>query len=244
MTVPYRLLSGTVALVLLAGTLASCTTGGEPSRGKTGALTGGLIGAGAGALIDKDNPARGALIGAAAGGAIGGGIGHMIQRQKVAFDKIEGLETQQQTVMVQQPVPPAAPGAPVTPAPEPQVVEKPSLLLRMNSDVLFPVGSSALSDVGRMKVREIADVLKQYPDSDVFVRGYTSSEGEDQMNFELSQRRAEIVRNELIANGVDPTRVDARGMGESNPIATNDTEAGRIQNRRVDINVVPRGNAM
>jgi outer membrane protein OmpA-like peptidoglycan-associated protein len=113
----------------------------------------------------------------------------------------------------------------------------------MNSDVLFPVGSSALSDVGRGKIREIAQVLTQYPDSDVFVRGYTSSEGEDQMNFELSQRRAEVVRNELIADGVDAARVDARGMGESNPIATNDTEPGRIQNRRVEINVVPRGNA-
>lgn len=247
MTVSYRLLSGAVAAALVVTLFAGCTTNGERNRTTTGALTGSVLGAGAGALIDKDNPFRGALIGAAAGGAIGGGVGHVLQRQKVALDRIEGIETQQQTVLVQQPVPqtttPATPGAPAPAEPQVVTVERPALLLRMQNDVLFPVGSSALSEAGRAKIREIATVLQDYPDSDVYVRGYTSAEGADDMNFELSQRRAQVVANELVGAGIDPRRIDARGMGESNPIASNDTESGRIQNRRVEINIVPRGEA-
>jgi outer membrane protein OmpA-like peptidoglycan-associated protein len=201
----------------------------------TGATTGAIIGGGAGALIDEDDPFRGALIGAAVGGLVGAGVGHMIKRQKEAFNRIEELEAREQTVILQQP-PAEGSGSQAST----QSQQLAALMVRVPAEVLFDVGSSALNAHGANKVREMAQVLKDYPDSDVYVRGYTSSEGDDAKNFDLSQRRAEVVRNELAANGVAPSRLYAQGMGESNPVASNDTEAGRVQNRRVELFVVPR----
>jgi len=231
-----RIVCWGLAAVMVTG-FCGCETVGE-HRTATGAIAGAALGGGAGALIDKDNRYRGALIGAAAGTLLGAGVGHVLQKQKQAFDRIEGLETQQQTVILQQPPPlPAEDGQPRPPRPsEPQQ----ALMLRIPSDILFEKGSSALSAAGAQKLREIAQVLKEYPDSDVYIRGYTSSEGEDKANFELSQRRAEIVKNELSANGVALARLYAQGMGSSNPIAANDTESGRTQNRRVEVHVIPR----
>ncbi len=231
-----RWLTCLALVVSVAVALAGCQTASE-HRTATGATAGAVLGATAGALLDEDDPLRGALIGAAAGGAVGAGIGHMLQRQKEAFDRIEDVEAQQQTIILQQTPPPAAPGEP---PPEPIKEEKPALMVRVQSEVLFAVGSSALSDPGKAKLKEVAAILTEYPESDVFVRGFTSSEGSDQSNYELSLRRAQVVKNELVANGVQASRTQAHGMGESNPIASNDTEAGRVQNRRVEIIIIPR----
>ena len=219
--------------------LVLSTTACEPmneNRTSTGAVAGAAIGGGAGALIDKDNPYRGALIGVAAGALVGAGVGHVLQKQKQAFDRIEGLEAREQTVILQQP-PTYENGAPVAPRPSKQ---QEALLVRVPNEILFEVGSSTLSPHGSAKLQEMAAILREYPDSDVYIRGYTSSEGTDQGNFDLSQRRAQIVKNEIIASGVSSTRLFAQGMGSSNPIATNDTEAGRMLNRRVELHIVPR----
>ena len=225
-----------ILIVGMTVAFGGCTTMREHPTG-TGATTGAVIGGGAGALIDKSNPFRGALIGATAGALIGAGVGHIIKKQKEAFDRIEGLETQEQTVLVQQPAPQGSSSS------SPQNTQMAALMVRVPNEILFDVGSSALSPRGAQKIREMAQVLREYPDSDVFVRGYTSSEGDDQANFQLSQRRAEVVKNELAAAGVAPSRLYAQGMGESNPVASNDTEAGRVQNRRVELYVVPREQA-
>ena len=225
---------GAIAAVLVSG--VSCQTVSE-HRTATGAVAGTALGAGAGALIDKDNPYRGALIGAAAGALLGTGIGHVLQKQKQAFDRIEGLETKQQAVILQQPPQYGDEGQARLPRQSDQIE---ALLVRVPSEVLFERGSSALTPQGAQKVRDVAQVLRDYPDSDVYVRGYTSNEGDDKTNFELSQRRAEVVRNELAAAGVSTSRLYAQGMGSSNPVASNDTEAGRTLNRRVELFVVPR----
>ena len=204
------------------------------------ALLATVVGTAAGALIDKENRWRGALIGAAAGAAVGTGIGYVLQKQKESFDRIEYLETRQQTVVLQQPPQSYYEGEAVPPRESRQVQ---ALNLRLQSEVLFERGSSALTPRGAEKVREIATVLKEYPDSDVYIRGYTSSEGVDKTNFELSQRRAEVVRNELSAAGVNQVRLFAQGMGSSSPVASNDTESGRTQNRRVELTIVPRSTA-
>jgi outer membrane protein OmpA-like peptidoglycan-associated protein len=202
-------------------------------RTATGAVAGGLIGGGAGALIDDDNPWRGALIGTAAGSLIGAGVGHVLQKQKEAFDRIEGLEAQQQKVVLQQPQ--------VSGSTEPpKQVQSEALVVRIPAEVLFAQGSSALTSAGTMKIHDMANILREYPDSDVYVHGYTSSEGDDKMNFDLSQRRAEVVKGALVTDGIAPARLYAMGMGSSNPIADNSTEFGRTQNRRVELYVVPR----
>lgn len=227
-------------VAVLALTSVGCQTARNHPT-KTGAVTGALLGATAGALLDKDHPERGALIGAAAGGAVGAGVGHMIKKQQEAFNRIEGVEAQQRTIIIQQEA--MQDQLDSQQQAQQENTQKPALLVTMQSQVLFPVGSSALSEAGKQKMKEVAQVLNQYPDSQCYVRGYTSSEGDDKLNFELSQRRAEVIRNELVANGVAASRLTAHGMGSSNPVATNSTEAGRAQNRRVEIVVVPNESA-
>lgn len=220
-----KLMAGALVAVM-ATSLTGCEWMSE-HRTATGAGIGTVAGAAAGAAIGRD--AEGALIGAAAGAALGGGIGYILQRQKDAFDRIEEVEARQTTVNL----PPVSPSAP------PQQAQ--AVTVTIGSEVLFDQGSSALTAHGVQKLREVAQVMNQEPNSQIYVMGYTSSEGADQFNMELSQSRANVVKNQLIAYGVAPGRIHALGMGESNPVATNETEAGRMRNRRVEIHVVPQG---
>lgn len=203
----------------------------------SGAAIGTLAGAGVGALIGSHggNAGKGALIGAAAGGLLGTGVGYYLDRQAKQLQQIQGVEVEKAPAG---PVEVAPPPVPDAPAPVRQAPEH--LSLKMNSELLFQRGSSALTPQGTQKLAEIAATLAQYPNSDVIVKGYTSSEGGDALNMDLSKRRAEVVRNTLIANRVAPERVSALGMGASDPIASNATENGRMQNRRVIIDVIPR----
>lgn len=207
----------------------------DEHRTATGAIGGALIGAAAGALIDNNNRGRGALIGAAAGGVIGGGVGYYLQRQKDKFEAIEGARVTQGPVGV-----PPAGGPTAQPDSAAPVQTREGLTITMQNEILFARASSTLTGGGVQKIAEIAAVLREYPDSDVIIKGHSSSEGEDSYNMDLSERRARMVLNQLIANRTAPARLIAIGMGESNPIATNDTETGRIQNRRVEIDIVPR----
>lgn len=236
MNLIHRWTGGIALMAVCTGLTTGCETMNN-NRTATGAVAGGLLGATAGALIDGDNPWRGGAIGAVAGTALGGGIGYVLQKQKEAFDRIEYLESRPATVNYTPPPPPPIPNQPPPPPPPP--VRRDALILTIPNEVLFDVGSSALSPRGAAKAREIANVLRDNPDSQVIVRGYASSEGEDYANFQLSERRAQAVSNELIASGVSSGRVVSQGMGESDPIADNNTEAGRRANRRVEIMVIP-----
>jgi outer membrane protein OmpA-like peptidoglycan-associated protein len=117
--------------------------------------------------------------------------------------------------------------------------EQESLTVSMASDVLFTSGSASLYPGGSEKLRNFAAVLNRYPRTLVHITGHTDSRGSEESNLDLSLRRAQSVASELTAAGVSQTRLSTRGLGESQPIATNDTPEGRAQNRRVDINVVP-----
>jgi len=229
MTTYKRSIGLVAAIALVAGTITGCQSMGE-HRTRSGALGGAAVGGIAGALIDDSNPWRGALIGSAAGAAVGAGIGKVLQRQKEAFDRIERLEAQPQQVIIQEQNSRTG---------ETRESEKQALMVRAPADVLFAVDSAELTPNGRNKVREMAQVLTEFPDSTVYVRGYTSSEGDLDYNYRLSERRANAVRDELVTNGVDPNRLFTQGMGPTNPVATNDTEFGRTQNRRVELHIVP-----
>lgn len=229
---------GVCVVSLAAMPLLGCAAAGE-HRTRTGGLTGALVGGGAGAAIDKDNPFRGALIGSIAGAAIGAGIGHVLQRQKEAFERIEDVEVRQETVVLQQPMATVSPDV-QQPAQPPVQEQREALLLRVPSEILFARDSSVVTSLGVAKVQEIAQVLRDYPESDVYIRGFTSSEGDVNYNYRLSQERADNVRNALVNHGINPNRLFTQGMGPSSPIAPNDTEAGRAMNRRVELHVVPR----
>jgi len=171
--------------------------------------------AGAGAAIDHDKRGRGALIGAATGAAVGGGIGYFIQRQRRDLEQIPGTEV----------------------AVEEQDGRE-QLVVTMESELLFDTDSFALKS-GKDTLDQIAATLNRYPESKVIVKGYTDSRGSEEHNLQLSERRAESVRNYLVAKQVDPARITSVGFGESLPVASNDTGDGRRQNRRVEIEIIP-----
>lgn len=103
------------------------------------------------------------------------------------------------------------------------------------SDVLFEFDQAQLQPGGRRQIARIAQALRDDSKSTVRIEGHTDSLGAAGYNRDLSQRRAEAVREAFIVEGIDPQRVQATGLGEAYPVATNDTAAGRQQNRRVDV---------
>ena len=102
-------------------------------------------------------------------------------------------------------------------------------------DVLFDTGSANLNPGGMQQVARLSTYLAASPSQVVRIEGHTDSQGSATYNEALSQRRAASVRAALVAAGIDPARVTAMGMGEALPVASNDTAAGRQQNRRVEI---------
>lgn len=109
------------------------------------------------------------------------------------------------------------------------------------SDILFDVGRSTLKAGSQASISRIAAVLTQYPQHQILVEGHTDHTGSDDFNLGLSRDRAHSVRAALIAGGVDASKISADGYGESRPVASNDTPAGRQQNRRVEIVIVGAG---
>jgi outer membrane protein OmpA-like peptidoglycan-associated protein len=102
-------------------------------------------------------------------------------------------------------------------------------------DVLFGTGKAELSSGGVRSVQRVAEVMRAYPEEKVLIEGFTDSQGPDDYNLGLSERRAAAVKQQLMASGVPENRIETRGHGKDNPVADNATEAGRQQNRRVEI---------
>ncbi len=102
-------------------------------------------------------------------------------------------------------------------------------------DVLFDTSRAQLKSGGVREVQKLADVLKRNPQRKVFIEGFTDSTGSDSYNQELSERRATAVRDTLLGMGISSDRITTGGYGKSFPVASNDSEAGRQLNRRVEI---------
>ena len=102
-------------------------------------------------------------------------------------------------------------------------------------DVLFESGETSLRDDALASLVEVVDLLQSEPDKDIRIEGHTDSTGDSVTNLQISEQRATAVMDALVSLGVEAARITAAGMGEDFPIATNDTEEGRAQNRRVDV---------
>jgi outer membrane protein OmpA-like peptidoglycan-associated protein len=163
----------------------------------------------------------GALIGAVAGGALCAILGHVF------------LDPGNEEVAVEAPPPPPEPVA--TPAPAPPPVKKRVVLRGVN----FAFNSSEIAPSARPVLDQAALILQDNPGVTVRVEGFTDSIGSEEYNQALSVRRAEAVFSYLVNRGVDPERFRVEGFGKSRPIASNATEAGRAQNRRVELVPVP-----
>jgi outer membrane protein OmpA-like peptidoglycan-associated protein len=103
------------------------------------------------------------------------------------------------------------------------------------SDVLFDFGQATLKPGTKEKLAKVSGILLAYPSLHVSVEGHTDSIGSDDYNMKLSQKRADAVRDYLVSNGINAANIQAVGMGKANPVASNDTAAGRQQNRRVEM---------
>ena len=200
-----------VTLGLTAGGVGCASLPG--SKTTQGAVAGGVVGAGAGAAIGRHgHDTAGILIGTAAGALAGGLIGHYLESQSQEIGQIpDATVTQQQD----------------------------RLLVTFPGDVLFNSGSATLSAGAQQRLSSFAQTLNRYPASNLVVRGHTDAEGSTALNDRLSQERAESVRSYLISQGVAGNRISATGMGEQYPVATNASDAGRQQNRRVEIEIIP-----
>lgn len=204
--------TGALALGACAPTTDSMgnPTGGMSKTGQ-GALAGAVVGGLIGAGESRENAAKGAILGATAG-AIGGSI----------------LDRQQQELQ-------RALNNPAI-----RVVNNGNhLSVVMPESALFATSSAAVGAQGQNDLYIIARNLNQYPNSQIQVIGHTDSTGSAAYNQDLSERRARSVSGILQAGGVSATRISTTGRGASQPVASNDTVAGRAQNRRVEILVFP-----
>lgn len=102
-------------------------------------------------------------------------------------------------------------------------------------DVLFDYNRATLRSGAQQNLYRLVSFLEAHPEQNIIIEGHTDSTGSESYNLDLSERRAHAVQNFLISNGISPLRITARGYGESFPVASNSNEAGRQQNRRVEI---------
>ena len=107
--------------------------------------------------------------------------------------------------------------------------------ITFDSGLLFDVNKSDLQPPARANIERLATILKRYPDTNILVEGDTDNSGAEDYNLALSDRRARSVANYLMGLGVPASRISTVGLGESNPVASNDTDYGRQQNRRVEV---------
>ena len=201
-----RALSGLIALAAL-GTSA-CASMNNKERGA-------VIGAGAGAAVggvignNTGSTARGAIIGAVVGGAAGAIIGHQMDQQAKELDQ-------------------SIPGAKIERVGE-------GIEVTFDSGLLFDFDSDRIKPEAAKNLQELANSLNKFGNSNLLIVGHTDSQGEDAYNMSLSQRRANAASAYLQSQGVPSARISTSGRGESEPVATNDTDAGRQLNRRVEV---------
>lgn len=218
-SIPYqRSLAMFGAAVLLAGCASNNPYDNERDVNRT-AIYGG-IGAAAGAITgaavsSKKDRTKGALIGAAVAGAAGAGYGYYVDRQEAELRRAmqgTGVDVQR---------------------------DGDNLTLVMPGNVTFATDSATISGSFYSTLNNLAQSFRQYDQSTIDIVGHTDSTGAYQYNMDLSRRRAQSVASYLQGQGVDYSRMNVRGMGPDQPVASNADSYGRQQNRRVEINLRP-----
>ena len=200
-----------IGILLLAVSLTNCSTW---NRTQKGAAVGTGAGAATGAVIGRatGNTALGAIIGGTVGGVAGAVIGRQMDKQ---------AEEMQKNI----------PDATVTRVDE-------GILLELNGEILFGFDQSELTSAAKQNLNQLVEILKRYPDTDIEIQGHTDDKGTHAYNNKLSERRAQIVKDYLVRNSISTSRLSALGFGKTAPRYSNDTDANRALNRRVDFIVV------
>ncbi|HLT64842.1 MAG TPA: OmpA family protein [Flavobacterium sp.] len=208
-----------LSTAMLAGSfLTGCSSVKNANNTQKGAVVGATAGAVLGGVLgnnvgSKNNSALGAVLGGVIGGTAGAVIGKNMDKQA------QDIQT-------------AVPGAQVE-----RVGEGIKVILNENT-VNFGFDSSDLTSTAKSNLDKIAKVFIDNPKTVITIYGYTDSVGKDEYNMKLSRSRANAVRSYLGSKGIGVRRMTAQGMGEADPIASNDTDAGRAKNRRVEFGII------
>jgi len=201
-------INGVIAVMLCLSTvMIGCSA--------SNAVKGGAIGAGGGAVVGglignaAGNTALGAIIGAAVGGTTGAIIGNNMDK------RAEELRQDLSNAKVE------------------RVGE--GIKITFDSGILFVTNSSDLQPAAKTNIENLSRILNKYPDTNILIEGDTDNEGTTEYNQKLSERRAQAVADYQKGQGVAGSRISTVGHGELNPVASNETAAGRQQNRRVEV---------
>ncbi|RMH73374.1 MAG: OmpA family protein [Gemmatimonadetes bacterium] len=203
----------TVLLILAVAAsplwLSGCSASNQNKGAGIGAATGAIIGGIIG--HQSGNKTEGAVIGAAAGGVLGAIIGKRMDEQAKELEQVPGMEDVQYDE-------------------EEQKIEA-------RIKILFDTDKAEIKPTEAAKLDELANVFSKYPENIVVVEGHTDSDGSEEYNLKLSQRRAKAVEDYLKAKNLDIASLSSIGYGEAQPIASNDTPEGKAMNRRVEIQI-------
>jgi outer membrane protein OmpA-like peptidoglycan-associated protein len=211
--------------VLISIVLAGCAgEGGFSNRPLTNTETGALIGAGIGGVLGavayKRDRTDGAVLGVVGGGLAGGAVGAYMDSQKRDLEKNLGKEIQ---------------------AGQARVETLPNHVVRitMTSQTAFETNSSDIKSGFNSTMDKLADVVVRYGKTTLTIVGHTDNVGSNDYNQKLSERRSHAVAQYFESKRVNPLRLATTGKGESQPVASNNSESGRQANRRVEIYVEP-----
>ncbi len=205
-----------IAAFFIAGSLllTSCESVQNANNTQKGAAIGTAAGAVIGGILGNNigkggNAPLGAVLGGVVGGVAGGVIGDKMDKQaKEIKETLPGAEVE-------------------------RVGEGIKVTLNENT-VNFDFNSANLTTLAKTNLDKLVTVLKNNPDTNINIYGHTDSIGSDAVNLRISAQRAAAVKNYFVANGISASRMFTEGLGKSSPIASNDTDAGRAKNRRVE----------
>ena len=209
-----------VAILAAALVVVGCES--NPYTGENRkTATGATVGAGAGALLGmgvsgRSDRGQGALIGAAVGATVGGLIGRQMDKQEAELRR----EMQGTGVDV--------------------VRDGDTIRLQAPDNITFDTNRADVKPQFEPVLQQISNSIRQYPGTVVRVEGHTDSTGSASYNQTLSENRAKSVASYLVGRGVESNRIQATGYGFSRPVADNSTAAGRAQNRRVEVLIIPQ----
>ncbi|WP_258104883.1 OmpA family protein [Marinoscillum sp. MHG1-6] len=205
-------IKSSISILCLLVAAAIFFQGCKASNTVKGAAIGTAAGGALGAVIGKaagNNTAAGAIIGAAVGGTTGAIIGrHMDKQAEELREDLDGATVE-------------------------RVGE--GIKITFSSGLLFDVNSYTIKESTKQNLNELSETLNKYEDTNILIEGHTDASGSDSYNQQLSEQRANSVSGYLIGQQVDVARISTMGYGESQPIADNETEAGRAANRRVEV---------
>ena len=204
-------------IALATFVMAGCAADDPNRRAKTGAAIGAVVGAVAG---NQHSSSNGKFVGAAVGALTGAAVGNYMDNQHAKLQRQLAAEQSSNEISLSRP-------------------DGETIKLDVASEVTFDINSAGIKSSFRGSLDKVAGIISEYDQTAIHVVGHTDSTGSTSYNQQLSEKRAISVAQYLSRNGVQRTRLRSAGRGELQPVASNNSSAGRTQNRRVEIFLKP-----